>query len=130
MTSIYRGMDRAALDAAYDNTAAVADSQAYRARWWETSAGIRAEPRSRLDLRYGTRPRAILDYFPSGAAKAPLFVFIHGGYWQRNEKERFAFVASGPRARYRRGRSWIYARARRALAGDRLGNPAGADVPR
>jgi arylformamidase len=99
MTSIYRGMDRAALDAAYDNTAAVADSQAYRARWWETSAGIRAEPRSRLDLRYGTRPRAILDYFPSGAAKAPLFVFIHGGYWQRNEKERFAFVASGPRAR-------------------------------
>jgi len=98
MTAIYRGMDRAALDAAYDNTAAVADSQAYRARWWETSAGIRAEPRSRLDLRYGTRPRAILDYFPSGAAKAPLFVFIHGGYWQRNEKERFAFVASGPRA--------------------------------
>jgi arylformamidase len=72
MTAIYRGMDRAALDAAYDNTAAVADSQTYRARWWETSA--------------------------VGAAKAPLFVFIHGGYWQRNEKERFAFVASGPRA--------------------------------
>jgi arylformamidase len=25
-------------------------------------------------------------------------VFIHGGYWQRNEKETFAFVADGPRA--------------------------------
>ena len=98
MTAIYRGMDRAALDAAYDNTAAVADSQAYRTRWWEASAAIRAHPQSRLDLRYGTRPRAALDYFPSGAGHAPLFVFIHGGYWQRNEKERFSFVASGPRA--------------------------------
>ena len=57
-----------------------------------------AQPQSRLDLRYGTRPRATLDYFPSGAGHAPLFVFIHGGYWQRNEKERFSFVAPGPRA--------------------------------
>jgi arylformamidase len=28
----------------------------------------------------------------------PLFVFIHGGYWQRNDKDMFAFVADGPRA--------------------------------
>jgi len=90
-------MNRAALDAAYDNTAAVADSQEYRARWWEASAAIRAEPQSRLDLRYGVRPRAALDYFSSGARDAPLFVFIHGGYWQRNEKERFSFLAAGPR---------------------------------
>jgi arylformamidase len=92
-------MDRAALDAAYDNTGAVADSQAYRTRWWETSAAIRAESTARLDLRYDVRPRATLDYFPSGATSAPLVVFIHGGYWQRNEKERFSFVALGPRSR-------------------------------
>jgi arylformamidase len=98
MTVIYRGMDRAALDAAYDNTGAVADSQAYRARWWELSAAIRAEPNARLDLRYGPRPRATLDYFPSGASGAPLFVFIDGGYWQRNEKERFSFIVPGPRS--------------------------------
>src|SRR5258708_39998630 len=94
--AIYRGMDRAALDAAYDNTAAVADSQLYRAKWWDRSAAIRAQPQSRLDLRYGERPRATLDYFPA-QANGPLFVFIHGGYWQRNEKERFAFTADGPR---------------------------------
>jgi len=96
-TAIYRGMDRATLDAAYDNTAAVTESQTYRAQWWERSAAIRAEPTARLDLRYGERPRATLDYFPAKPG-APLFVFIHGGYWQRNEKERFAFVAPGPRA--------------------------------
>jgi arylformamidase len=98
MTVIYRGMNRAALDAAYDNTGAVADSQAYRARWWELSAVIRAEPTSRLDLRYGPQPRATLDYFPGGASGGPLFVFIHGGYWQRNEKERFSFIVPGPRS--------------------------------
>lgn len=96
-TAVYRGMDRAALDAAYDNTGAVAESQTYRAQWWDRSAAIRAEPSARLDLRYGKRPRAMLDYFPAKAG-APLFVFIHGGYWQRNEKERFSFVVPGPRA--------------------------------
>jgi arylformamidase len=98
MVAIYRGMDLPTLDAAYDNTSAVADSQTYRARWWDESAAVRSEPRSRLDLRYGVRPRATVDYFPSGVANAPLFVFIHGGYWQRNEKERFSFVSAGPRA--------------------------------
>jgi arylformamidase len=90
-------MDRAALDAAYDNTGAVAESQAYRERWWRESAAIRAEPHGRLDVRFGTRPRATLDYFPSGSENAPLFVFIHGGYWQRNEKERFSCLSKGPR---------------------------------
>ena len=98
MAAIYRGMDRAALDAAYDNTGAVADVQAYRERWWKVSEALRKAPPSRCDLRYGQRPRATLDYFPGGRPNAPLFVFIHGGYWQRNEKERFSFTALGPLA--------------------------------
>src|SRR5262249_27087651 len=98
MPTTYRGMARQALDAAYDNAGAVADSQGHRARWLADSAAIRAEPTSRRDIRYGARARATLDYFPCGIAHRPLFVFIHGGYWQRNEKERFAFVAKGPRA--------------------------------
>ena len=98
MAAIYRGMDRAALDAAYDNTGAVADVQEYRERWWKVSEALRKAPPSRCDLRYGQRPRATLDYFPGGRPNAPLFVFIHGGYWQRNEKERFSFTALGPLA--------------------------------
>ena len=96
-TAIYRGMDRAALDAAYDNTKAVLDVAQYRERWQKRSDEIRAGKEARLDLRYGARPRARLDYFPCGARKAPLFLFIHGGYWQRNDKEMFAFVCDGPR---------------------------------
>ena len=95
---IYRGMDRTALDAAYNNGAAVADSADWLARWRELSAAVRASPSARLDIPYGSRPRARFDYFPCGAARASLFVFIHGGYWQRNDKDMFAFLADGPRA--------------------------------
>ena len=96
--AVYRGMDRPALDAAYNNSAAVADSADWVARWRARSAEVRASSAARLDIAYGPRPRARLDYLPSGRKQAPLFVFIHGGYWQRNDKETFAFVADGPRA--------------------------------
>ena len=95
---IYRGMDRAALDTAYNNSAAVANSADLMARTRERSAAVRAGPRARLDIAYGERPRQRLDYFSSGKAKAPLWVFIHGGYWQRNDKDMFSIVAEGPRA--------------------------------
>ncbi|MEA3068811.1 MAG: hypothetical protein QOD29_257, partial [Alphaproteobacteria bacterium] len=100
-TAIFRGMDRATLDVAYNNSVAVADSPQWLMRWRERSAQLRggeAAQGSLLDIPYGKRPRARLDYFQASTTKSPLFVFIHGGYWQRNDKEMFAFVADGPRA--------------------------------
>jgi arylformamidase len=98
MTGIYRGMDRAALDAAYNNGAAVANREDYINRWSARSAQIRAMPGAGLDIAYGAAPRARFDYLPAPKAAGPLFAFIHGGYWQRNSKEAFAFVADGPHA--------------------------------
>src|SRR6266851_5538696 len=57
--AIYRGMDRAALDAAYNNGAAVADSPDWLARWQELSAAVRSGPRARLDIPYARRRRAL-----------------------------------------------------------------------
>jgi len=94
---IYRSMDRAALDAAYNNSAAVADSDRWLERWCQRSDAVRAMPGARLDVVYGSKERTRLDYFSAGTSGAPLFVFIHGGYWQRNSKDMFGFVAEGPR---------------------------------
>ncbi len=47
----------------------------------------------RRDLRYGTGPRAWLDYFPAARRDAQLLVFIHGGYWQELSKSESAFLA-------------------------------------
>ena len=47
----------------------------------------------------GTQPIIEIDgHLQFGLPGQPLFVFIHGGYWQRNDKETFSFVAEGPGA--------------------------------
>lgn len=94
-TDIYRGMNRAALDAAYNNSLAVSDSADWIDRWRKRSDEVRARAGARLDIPYGTQARQQLDLFPSGRSGAPLFVFIHGGYWQRNDRQGFSFVAEG-----------------------------------
>jgi len=96
---IWRGMTRAELDAAYNNSAAVKTSAAKLAAWTERSAALRAQFEDTLDLAYGPRPRNRIDLFRSGRPSAPLFAFIHGGYWQRNAKEIFACFAEGALAR-------------------------------
>jgi arylformamidase len=96
---IWRGMTRAQLDAAYNNTAAVRNSADKLADWTERSKRVRAERSELLDLEYGKRPRNRVDIFRCGKAHAPLLVYIHGGYWQRNAKEFFACLAEGPIAR-------------------------------
>ena len=95
--SLYRGMDRAALDAAYNNTAAVADSPAILADWQRRSDRLAAERPQHLDLRYGDAERNRIDLF-SARPGAPLLVFIHGGYWQMRTKKNFRFLAAGPLA--------------------------------
>jgi acetyl esterase/lipase len=94
---LYRGMDRAALDAAYNNSAAVglARREEYVAGWAKRSAAFRKARGGRIDLRYGTGARQRLDVFPCGTPGAPTLVYIHGGYWQTNDKEPYAFVGEG-----------------------------------
>jgi len=89
----YRGMDRAALDAAYNNTAAVgvAKRDRYVADWSARSDAIRKRHGGAIDRRYGKEPRQRLDFFGCGAPGAPTVAYIHGGYWQLNDKEPYAF---------------------------------------
>ena len=94
---LYRGMNRTALDAAYNNTEAVgiAKRDQYVAARVARSDTFRRAHAGRIDLRYGNGPRQRLDVFPCGTAGAPTLVFIHGGYWQQNDKEPFAFIGEG-----------------------------------
>ena len=98
-TIVWRGMTRAQLDTAYDNTNAVPDAAQRRDAWIARSAQMRAERSELLDLAYGPKPRNTIDVFRCGRERAPLFVFIHGGYWQHNAKDMFACMADGPLAR-------------------------------
>jgi arylformamidase len=94
---LYRQFDRKALDAAYNNTEAVGQARRdqYVAGWTTRSDAFRARHRGRLDLPYGAGARHRLDIFLCGVAGAPTVVYIHGGYWQANDKEPYAFLGEG-----------------------------------
>ncbi len=95
--SLYRDMDQTALDAAYNNTLAVANSSELLADFQARSDALRRERGRHLDLRYGPAERNRIDYFAADAP-GPVLVFIHGGYWQMRAKEHFSFLARGPLA--------------------------------
>ena len=86
-------MDRYTLHAAYDNAAVVPEASAFIARWTERSRALRAQRPASLDIPYGAGERRRWDIFPAASPGAPCFVFIHGGYWQKNGRESFACMA-------------------------------------
>jgi len=85
--------DQKALDAQYNLRAAVPEHPEYFERYAATSAAFRERWPGRLDLPYGDSARQAIDLFLPQAASPPLFVFIHGGYWQALDRKDFSFVA-------------------------------------
>jgi arylformamidase len=98
--ALYRGYDRAALDAQYNNRARVPDYASYLARWKRDSAAARARllgQGAKLDVAYGPSPAERLDIFPAaagpGGKRPPILAFFHGGYWRALDKADFSFPA-------------------------------------
>jgi acetyl esterase/lipase len=90
-------MSLEARNLAYNNVAHVGPDVAARMNegWEAASAKLRAARPEHLDLAYGPRERTKWDLYPASDPRAPCFVHIHGGYWQRGAKEIFACLAEG-----------------------------------
>lgn len=82
-----------ALDRAYNVRAAIPDHPAIFARWREESLRAIDDLRSEQDYYYGPSAAETLDFFPAHRNRAPLLVFVHGGYWRSLDKSDFSFVA-------------------------------------
>ncbi|MBI3506227.1 MAG: alpha/beta hydrolase [Proteobacteria bacterium] len=95
--------DQAALDALFNNRLRWPDFETHVAGWTKAGAAALAQPGWRRDIAYGPGPRQTLDLLvpaKTGVRRAPLFVFIHGGYWQSLNKDHVrglapAFAARG-----------------------------------
>jgi arylformamidase len=86
--------DPAWLDRMYNPRLTVREYPQHFRNWaaWSADA-MRGGSRS-LDVRYGAGPNEHLDIFRSERGdKAPVLVFIHGGYWRALDKKDHAFVA-------------------------------------
>jgi arylformamidase len=82
-----------AIDAEYNIRRRHPESPQHYARYAADSAAARAALRGQIDLRYGEAPGETLDFFPAARVGAPLFCFIHGGYWRALDKGDFSFIA-------------------------------------
>jgi len=72
-----------------------ADMKVLFRQWTRDGEAFRAG-HSGVDLAYGPGRFETLDlYRPAGAKRAPVFVFIHGGYWQASDKAQHAQFARG-----------------------------------
>lgn len=72
-----------------------ADMKALFRQWSRDGEAFRAR-HGAADLAYGADRFERLDlYRPAGATRAPIFVFIHGGYWQASDKVQHAQFSQG-----------------------------------
>jgi arylformamidase len=90
---LYRNYDAAGLDAQYRLRARHPDFQDYFDRWERESERVRKDLPHQFDVAYGKKPGQKLDVFPATNPNAPVFLFIHGGYWQLLDKKLHDFIA-------------------------------------
>jgi arylformamidase len=90
---VFLDYDQVELDAAYDQTAyAPLESQIL-----QRLASLSAAARQRLGAprreAYGPSEIEKLDIYRTSHAKAPIFVFIHGGAWRGDSAKAYAYIA-------------------------------------
>ena len=85
--------DGAWLDRNYNARALVADSAEHLRNWPVWSAEAMRGGSRLADVRYGGGPGEHLDIYRTQRERAPVLVFIHGGWWRALDKNDHGFVA-------------------------------------
>lgn len=94
---VYRGFDRATLNREYNARESVASFDAEYAKYVSVSARVQQENERIADIVYDEASGETLDLYPAEPG-APLFLWVHGGYWRASSKDDNAFVVPGPKA--------------------------------
>jgi arylformamidase len=94
--TLYRSFDsQAQIDAQYNPSLALADQTEPGRHYVGQAQQARAQLRCVLDVPFGPTLAETLDIFPADVPNAPVFVFIHGGYWRALSSKEFSGVALG-----------------------------------
>ena len=90
---LYKGMDAETLEAEYNLVARRGpDFPDLVNRWMARNEIHKQQSGARIDLAYGEGDREKLDFFSGGNPHGPVIIYIHGGYWQRGDKNMYSFV--------------------------------------
>jgi arylformamidase len=86
-------LDPAWLDVQYNNRARIPEHPQIFERWAAASALAREKSLCHIDIAYGNGPDETLDVFTTTGGRAPVLVFIHGGWWRSLDKRDLSFIA-------------------------------------
>lgn len=90
---VYKGMDADTLEAEYNLVARRGpDFPDLVERWIKRNEALKQSSGARIDLAYGEGEREKLDFFSGEDSNGPVVIYIHGGYWQRGDKNMYSFV--------------------------------------
>jgi arylformamidase len=96
MRTLYRDFDsQAQIDAQYNPSLGLDPSDQPMLPFAARAAHTRTSLRCELDVPYGPTLEETLDIVPAEVPNAPVFVFIHGGYWRALSSKDFSGVALG-----------------------------------
>jgi arylformamidase len=92
----YRDLNSQALiDEQYNPALKLDDKLAPARHYVRQSQRARSSLHHHVDVPYGPTLQETLDIFPAEQPGAPVFVFLHGGYWRANTSKEFSAVALG-----------------------------------
>ena len=91
---IFREFDQQTLDAEYRirDSIPLHQFEGIIKRYSDDSAAARENLNCETDVSYGDDPDEIMDIYP-GPGNAPIFVFIHGGYWRMLSQKESSLMA-------------------------------------
>ena len=91
---IFREFDQQTLDAEYRirDSIPLDQFEGIIKRYSDDSAAARENLNCETDVSYGDDPDEIMDIYP-GPGNAPIFVFIHGGYWRMLSQKESSLMA-------------------------------------
>jgi arylformamidase len=96
MQTLYRDFDsQAQIDAQYNPSLGLDPSDQPMLHFAARAAHTRTSLRCELNVPYGPTLEETLDIFPAEVPNAPVFVFIHGGYWRALSSKDFSGAALG-----------------------------------
>lgn len=96
MHTLYRDFDsQAQIDAQYNPSLGLSDGPSPLDHYLATAQAARKNLKCVLDVPFGPTVHETLDIFPADAPNAPVFVFIHGGYWRAFSSKEFSGIALG-----------------------------------
>lgn len=84
------------IDRQYNPALSITDAPRWLEWYRSTSRLARSSLQCMPGKRFGPTLDEVVDLFPAPESKAPVLVFLHGGYWRWGCSQDFSLVASGP----------------------------------